>query len=133
MLTISPSEKPIPPARKKIPKEHETLEKQLEPKVPSDKDVADFIESDKQTSKSSNIIHNVKNAAKLGALAVVGAPVLAGQAIVDALKKNGKFSPSDTITTSTGLEVDSSSRDIASVRTVVASSNISFRDAISKI
>ncbi|XP_030387746.1 uncharacterized protein LOC115634261 isoform X30 [Scaptodrosophila lebanonensis] len=49
--------------------------------------VTDFIERERtaEPTPGNNILQNVKDAAKLGALAIVGAPVLAGKALVDAL------------------------------------------------
>nr|XP_017106609.2 uncharacterized protein LOC108131974 isoform X23 [Drosophila bipectinata] len=49
--------------------------------------VVDFIKAEQSTqpSEGSKVLQNVKDAAKLGALAIVGAPVLAGKALVDAL------------------------------------------------
>uniref|UniRef100_A0A1I8PMG8 Uncharacterized protein n=1 Tax=Stomoxys calcitrans TaxID=35570 RepID=A0A1I8PMG8_STOCA len=55
--------------------------------------VVDFIQAEKGDHTAGNVLQNVKDAAKFGAMALVGAPVLAGKAIVDALKSEGK--PSD--------------------------------------
>ncbi|RZF34399.1 hypothetical protein LSTR_LSTR016777 [Laodelphax striatellus] len=49
----------------------------------------------KQSKLPSDI--NVKDAAKLGLLAVVGAPVLAGKAVFDAVKGLGKGKPSEKV------------------------------------
>ncbi|XP_073814040.1 dystonin-like protein short stop isoform X40 [Musca autumnalis] len=73
--------------------------------------VIDFIQAEKggdikPNEAGSNILQNVKDAAKLGALAIVGAPVLAGKAIVDALKQNEK--PTETTNTNSTTTITTS-------------------------
>ncbi|XP_034109837.1 uncharacterized protein LOC117571686 isoform X20 [Drosophila albomicans] len=84
--------------------------------------VVDFIENEKgqqpSTAGGSNILQNVKDAAKLGALAIVGAPVLAGKALVDALSTDKVAQPVQktteivTATTEESLPESSSSTTI---------------------
>ncbi|KAM8712590.1 hypothetical protein ACLKA7_012999 [Drosophila subpalustris] len=73
---------------------------QVQPSVPSSEKhqtVVDFIQNEKSqqpaTGSGSNLMQNVKDAAKLGALAIVGAPVLAGKALVDALSTDKTAKP----------------------------------------
>ncbi|XP_070139727.1 uncharacterized protein shot isoform X12 [Drosophila kikkawai] len=67
------------------PQQPDNLEQISPPASDKHQSVVDFIEREKGPGSSSNIMQNVKDAAKLGALAIVGAPVLAGKALVDAL------------------------------------------------
>lgn len=74
------------------------IEQIIQPHSTSDKhqSLVDFIEQEKGTQPAeggSNILQNVKDAAKLGALAIVGAPVLAGKALVDALTTEKTLKP----------------------------------------
>ncbi|XP_070068850.1 uncharacterized protein shot isoform X18 [Drosophila takahashii] len=80
------------------------LERIVPPQPVSDKhqSVVDFIEKEKgpktSSDSGSNILQNVKDAAKLGALAIVGAPVLAGKALVDALTTEKTLKPEQSTT-----------------------------------
>lgn len=104
---ISP-EKPIPAQRRKssikvqdsstpteIVKENIT---ELPSTHQKHQDIVDFIQNEKQDPKDGkNVMQNVKDAAKLGAMAIVGAPILAGKALVDAFKNEEK--PSEYVNT----------------------------------
>lgn len=101
--------------------------------LPKDKhqNVVDFIQAERgdnkpnETSSSNNILQSVKDAAKLGAMAIVGAPVLAGKAIVDALKQDEKTPESisstgtitKTVTTTTISSTANVPLDSVSVKT----------------
>lgn len=85
--------------------------------------VVDFIQNEKSQQPAGDsgtkIMQNVKDAAKLGALAIVGAPILAGKALVDALTTDKVTKPTQEVTkvvtqagqelTPTPIEPDSSS------------------------
>lgn len=101
------SERPIPAERRKSPsklKESQVVEEILPQPKPKEQhqEVVDFIQAEKggdqKPSSTSNLMQNVKDAAKLGAMAIVGAPVLAGKALVDALKKDDKQAPETSVT-----------------------------------
>ncbi|XP_037728431.1 uncharacterized protein LOC119559408 isoform X25 [Drosophila subpulchrella] len=80
------------------PQPSSDLERTVLPQPASDKhqSVVDFIEMEKRPQGSesgTSILQNVKDAAKLGALAIVGAPVLAGKALVDVLTTEKTLKP----------------------------------------
>lgn len=72
--------------------------KPTEPIPEKHQTVVDFIQNEKTPESGSHILQNVKDAAKLGALAVIGAPVLAGKALVDALTVEKAPKPNQQIT-----------------------------------
>ncbi|XP_043948112.1 uncharacterized protein LOC108029356 isoform X14 [Drosophila biarmipes] len=74
------------------------LESNVLPKHASDKhkSIVDLIakeQSSQGAESSSNILQNIRDAAKLGAVALVGAPVLAGKALADALTSEKTLKP----------------------------------------
>ncbi|XP_065369766.1 uncharacterized protein shot isoform X4 [Calliphora vicina] len=106
------SEKPIPAQRRKSSiNSQESIAPtevvgEIKPETTFDEqkhqNIVDFIQGEKDDPKHGNtILQNVKDAAKLGAMAIVGAPVLAGKAIVDALKKDEKTSVPEFVVTTT--------------------------------
>ncbi|KAI8122401.1 Dystonin [Lucilia cuprina] len=139
------SEKPIPAERRKssITPAAETVgEIKPEATIEESKhqDIVDFIQSEKGDPKhGSNVLQNVKDAAKLSALAIVGAPVLAGKAIVDALKKDNK--PSEPIAKPTTIpnksivtepESTDAIHENVPLRTAVPPQTLALDDAISQ-
>ncbi|XP_075166799.1 dystonin-like protein short stop isoform X14 [Haematobia irritans] len=102
-LSTQTKDKPTTATRSTTDKPSDLTQTKSHPKD-SHQSVVDFIQAEKgdhqtPSETSSNVLQNVKDAAKFGALALVGAPVLAGKAIVDALKSDGK--PSDVISSTT--------------------------------
>ncbi|XP_033233371.1 plectin isoform X46 [Drosophila pseudoobscura] len=92
--------------------------------------VVDFIESEKKPVSGSNILQNVKDAAKLGALAIVGAPVLAGKALVDALTTESTQSRSGKEPLATEpQEIESLSSTTTTVTTVTTTSTLTSTES----
>ncbi|XP_070065965.1 uncharacterized protein shot isoform X26 [Drosophila virilis] len=114
----------------KQPQQPGALEELKQPDTTTDKHqtVVDFIQHEKTAQPASgggsNIMQNVKDAAKLGAMAIVGAPILAGKALVDALSTDNTTKPTQQITeiiTQTGQEIQPAApeHDSASSTTIV--------------
>ncbi|XP_064538221.1 uncharacterized protein shot isoform X24 [Drosophila montana] len=114
----------------KQPQQPGALEELKLPDTTTDKHqtVVDFIQHEKTpqpaTAGGSNIMQNVKDAAKLGAMAIVGAPILAGKALVDALSTEKTTKPTQQITeiiTQTGQEIQPAApeHDSSSSTTIV--------------
>lgn len=79
--------------------------KPAEPTSEKHQTVVDFIQKENTPESGSHILQNVKDAAKLGALAIVGAPVLAGKALVDALTSEKSAKTPQQITETVREEV----------------------------
>lgn len=114
----------------KQPQQPGALEELKQPDATTDKHqtVVDFIQHEKSAQPAiaggSNIMQNVKDAAKLGAMAIVGAPILAGKALVDALSTDKTTKPTQQITeiiTQTGEEIQPAApeHDSSSSTTIV--------------
>lgn len=79
--------------------------KPAEPTAEKHQTVVDFIQREKTPEGGSHLLQNVKDAAKLGALAIVGAPVLAGKALVDALTTGQAPKTTEQITETVSEEI----------------------------
>lgn len=88
---------------------------------------ADFIVTQtREEKKPDESKFSVKDAAKMGLLAVVGAPILAGMAITDAVKKATRKTETESVTTVTNEPTKTVERQITTTTSqIIPQSNVS--------
>ncbi|KAM7341558.1 dystonin-like protein short stop isoform 44-T47 [Cochliomyia hominivorax] len=131
------SEKPVPAQRRKSSIKVQELKTSVEiiednkPEISlkgsKHKDIVDFIESEKdEPQHGKNILQNVKDVAKFSAMAIVGAPVLAGKALVDALKKEEKPTESEIMSYIPISSTTTTTSAITTTKSTVVESSSTF-------